>query len=75
MLFTSLLKYHLLHEAHTDHPSEAATFVDPHAYTGVTFLTALANLSADTGTTVGSLCPPHQNTLHEANKGCLLLVH
>ena len=29
MSFTSLLKYHLLHEAHTDHPSETATFPGP----------------------------------------------
>ena len=29
MSFTSLLKYHLLHEAHTDHPSETATFRGP----------------------------------------------
>ena len=29
MSFTSLLKYHLLHEAYTDHPSKTATFPAP----------------------------------------------
>ena len=27
--FTSLLKYHLLHEAYTDHPSKTATYPGP----------------------------------------------
>ena len=38
MSFTSLLKYHLLHEAHTDHPSKTATFPGPtRLYSGSPF--------------------------------------
>ena len=50
--------------------------LDPHAYTlGHLSQSTCQSLGRHFPPLLGSLCPPHQNTLHEANKGCLLLVH
>lgn len=50
--------------------------LDPHAYTrGHLPQSTCQSLGRHFLHLLGSLCPPHQNTLHEANKGCLLLVH
>lgn len=51
-------------------------FLYPHTYTlGHLPQSTCQSLGRHFPHLLGSLCPPHQNTLHEANKGCLLLVH